>query len=341
MAKQKSLNEGKKEAKADVIQSDLTELFNIPKSFMIPEPKGHKNEPETKKTWVKWYPTKGRTFDEIVESAKELGRDYFVCAMSGGKDSVSLADKLDKKGELKGVFHIDTMTGVKATQDFVKDLCQSRGWKLYIRNPTPFKYVYVALVLEIGFPGPVLHPVFMNYLKYRTMKKFVREPYFVGRGLCLASGVRETESLNRMGNYEEPISQDGKMWTVCSWFYEPTTNIYRYFIENNLKKTPAHDIMGFSAECNDGAFAGDGEAKRLELVDKELAAFIRWIEEGVRQFGTPTAKKHSKWGGQGMTEAEAQQVLEQFPEWKNFKQVEKLICGSECGPSTMRGAGYA
>lgn len=321
--------------------TDLSQFIpEIKKSLIIPEPKGHKNEPEGKKTWVKWYPTKGKTFDEIIETAEEMGRDYLVPSMSGDKDSVSLTDKLDKKGKVRGVFHIKTNTGAKVTEEFVKDLCQSRGWTLYIREPTPFRFVYVALCLEIGFPGPALHAVFMNYLKYRVMKKFVREPQFKGKGVILVSGVRETESLQRMGNYEEPISQDGQMWTVCPWFYESTENIYRYFIENGLKKTPAHEVMGFSAECNCGSFAGMGEAKRLEQVDPERAEFIKWVEAGVRLFGTPTAKKYGTWGGQGMTEAEAQQVLSQFPGWENFKKVEKIVCGSECGPSTMRGAGY-
>lgn len=307
--------------------------------MMVPEPEGHKNEPETKRTWLKWHEVKGKNFNEIIESAEELGRDYFVAGVSGGKDSVSLVDKLDRIGKLKGVFHIDTATGVQVTQDFVKDLCQSRGWTLYMREPTPFRFVYVALVLQVGFPGPDLHPLFMNFMKYKVMKKFVRESYFEGKGLALVSGVRQTESIRRMGNYETPINQDGKMWQVCPWFYESTENIYRYFIENGLKKTPAHEELGHSGECGCGSFAGHGEGKQWRKVDPMRARMFEWLEEGIQLFGTPLAKKHAKWGGQGVSSDEAQTVLMQFPGWEHFMQVQGLVCGAECGSSTMRGAG--
>lgn len=304
-------------------------------------PKGHKIR-KTKGGSHDYY-SKDESFDGIIQTAKELGRDTFIVGFSGGKDSGMVLDQADKKGELYGVFHIDTKTGVKVTQDFVKDVCQSRGLKLFIRTPTPLAFAYVAFCLEFGFPGPSMHSAVMKLLKYNTMKKFVQEPEFKGRNPAILGGIRKFESKERMGNYDAPITQDGTLWFVNPIFYRSDGEVYSYFLDNKLKRSPSYETMGFSGECNCGAFATHDEAKRLQQTDPDRADFISWIEEGIQRWGTPEAKKHSKWGrGEyGMDNARLQEMINRFfdkDEIKIMKRLEAMSCGSECGAGTMRSA---
>ena len=262
--------------------------------------------------------------DKILQCAEKLGKTRFVVLMSGGKDSVSLAHYLDSIGKLDSVLHVRTNIGVESTTDFVIEICKENNWKLFIYDPTP-KFTYVSMVLEHGFPLSGVHNVVMGKLKYHTMRKFLTDQK--DDKIALISGVRQNESIRRMGNYQSPIQKDGKMWFVCPFFYKSTVDIWNYFYEHKLKRAPAYDWLHYSGECCCGCYATKEESMLIKIADPKLADFIMWLEEGVSKFGTDKAKKYAKWGGHSsMTDVQTQTTLD---------GAENLICGAECKPGTL------
>lgn len=302
-------------------------------------PKGHKIH--RKKFYQKDHEVSATDFEGIIARAEELGRDTFIVGYSGGKDSGKVLHKLIEMGKNPRVLHLRTNTGVKITEDFVIKQCEDMGVKLDIREPTPLSYAYVAYCLEFGFPGPNMHSAIMKILKYNTMKKYVQEPQFKGKNPAIIGGVRKFESVRRMGNYNTPITQEGDLWFVNPIFYETDEQVYRYFIENGLKRSPSYETLGFSVECMCGSFATKGEAELLKQVDPERFAFIEWITDGIKRFGSKEAKKYAKWGQtQDFNDIRNQQILEQFFTKDELDNIDKMAvntCGSECGMGTMRG----
>ncbi|MDA8008345.1 MAG: phosphoadenosine phosphosulfate reductase family protein [Alphaproteobacteria bacterium] len=290
---------------------------------------------------VRFYGAPSEDPDAILREVEEVhGRTKFYALTSGGKDSVGVCHYLAERGRLEAAVHIQTNVGFQATTDFIRDYSKEMGWPLRIIQPNP-KYTYASMVLEHGFPGPGSHKVVMGVIKYRTMRNFA---YAVDKKRhCLISGVRKWESVQRMGNYPLPITNDTSLWFACPFFYWTDNDVYRYKIENGLKVTPVHDIMGMSGECMCGAFAGKNEKVMLQKADPRLARYIKWLEEGVREFGTAEARRHPTWGsGARMSDVEDQQYMDRFfdsnPDLRNIKEMEAYTCGQECGPGTMKGA---
>lgn len=290
---------------------------------------------------LKYFPPSEENFDAIINDLENIhGRTNFYALTSGGKDSVTVAKRLADMGKLKACVHIKTNVGVQQTTDFIEDLCNDMGWKLHIIEPQP-KFIYASFVLQYGFPLNNFHRLIMGYLKYQTMRNFALS--IDKKKHCLISGVRKFESKQRFGNYPEPIQTDGSMWFGCPIFYEKDEDVYRYVHENGLRVTPVHDILGFSGECMCGSFAVAGQKQMLRDLDPKLADYIEWLEDGVKRFGTKEAQRFSKWGGYArMSEQEQQQVITKFfednPELKVMEEIEKFICGTECGAGTMRSA---
>ena len=293
------------------------------------------------KATFKFYPAKKKTFEGIIEEIETVhNRTDFYALFSGGKDSMTVAHKLSEMGKLKSVLFVKTNVGLSITTDFVKDICQEYGWRFEIREPSP-KFIYADYVLQYGFPGPGFHKQIMGRLKYSTMRKFAFSQD--KKTHCLISGVRKFESQRRMGNYEHPILQDGNLWFGSPIFYLSSEETYRYIHENNLKISPAYKLgLTTSGECMCGSFASKGEKMKIKEIDPKLADYIDWLEEGIQKFGTPMARKFSKWGNQAkMSELEEQQQMDMFlkenPGLETVSKMESLVCGSECGPGTMRG----
>ena len=289
---------------------------------------------------LKFYSPTNETPESIIDDLETIhNRTKFYALASGGKDSVSLCHWLAEQGKLESVVHIQTNIGIQKTTDFVKDLCQDQGWKLHIIEPSP-KFTYASHVLQYGFPLAGFHRLIMGKLKYKTMRDFALT--IDRKNHCLISGVRKFESKRRMRNYPHPIQSDGALWFGCPFFYKTSEEVYHYIHENGLKVTPVSDIMGTSGECMCGSFAIGGEKERIRALDPKLADYIKWLEEGIEQFGTKQAKRYSKWGGKAkMSDLELQQQMDDFfkdnPDLKNADDFETVVCGDECGPGTMRG----
>lgn len=305
--------------------------------------------PNYKETsWLKQYDVEDKSPEGIMKEAikfftvgkrkKQLPK--FWVASSGGNDSMVVADILDKLGMLEGIFHIRIYGGVKVTLDFIKETCQKKGWRLEIREPKP-KYIMVALVLETGFPSFFLHAMYMSYLKKETTERFIHEKEIKSDNPVIVTGIRKFESERRFGNFEFPIQvaeQDVRY--VCPIFYFTDSKKYEYTLEHKVESTPAKKILGHSGECPCGSFAHKHEAQHWHDTDQHSTHFLKWLEYGVKYFGTETAKKYAEWGGQGMSQAEAQTYLDaNFTprEQQVMKIAEALFCGVECGAGTMRG----
>lgn len=290
---------------------------------------------------MKFYPASEETPEGIINDVETVhGRDKFYALTSGGKDSISLCHWLAEQGKLQAAVHIQTNVGIQTTTDFVKDLCQDQGWKLHVIEPQP-KFIYASHVLQYGFPGPGFHRLIMGRLKFKTMRDFALT--IDRKKHCLVSGVRKFESVRRMGNYPEPIQSDGALWFCCPFFYKKSEELYRYIHENGLKITPVHDQLGFSGECMCGSYSGIGEKARMRELDPKLADYIDWLEEGIQKFGKPEAKKYPTWGGAAsISDIDAQKQVTDFfnenPDLKIVDDIESVVCGTECGPGTMRGA---
>ncbi len=299
------------------------------------------NKKIIKSSGLKFFHSPDESFDGIINELETIHkRTKFYSLFSGGKDSMTTTDKLDKLGKLKAVVHIKTNIGLQMTTDFVEEICEEKGWKLYIIEPSP-KFTYASHVLQYGFPGPGFHRLIMGKLKYKTMRDFALT--IDRKNHCLISGVRKFESTRRMGNYPEPILSDGSLWFGCPIFYDSTEYTYKYVHENGLKIAPTYKLgLGTSGECMCGSFATKGEKLRIRELDPKLADYIEWMEDGIQKFGSKEAKRYSKWGEQAkMSELEQQQQIDQFfkenPDLKIVNKIESVVCGVECGPGSMRG----
>ena len=290
---------------------------------------------------LNFYPVQEKTFEGIINELETVhNRTKFYAMFSGGKDSMTVAHKLVKMGKLEKIIHIKTNVGLKITTDFVKDICQEYGWPLQIIEPNP-KFVYAAHALEYGFPGPETHKHIMGRLKYKTMYDFALSAD--RKNHCLITGIRKFESQRRMGNYPEPVQNQGSLWFGSPAFYMKTEETYRYVHENGLKISPAYDLgLGTSGECLCGSYANKGLKLRIRELDPDLADYIEWMEDGIQRFGTSKARMYSKWGQQSkMSELEQQKQIDDFekanPHLPNINSMESIMCGSECGPGTLRG----
>ena len=287
------------------------------------------------------YTVTATDFEGIISEAVELGITDFIVGYSGGKDSGVVLHKLHAQGLCSGVLFLDTKVGVKQTKQFVEEQCDELGLPLYIREPSPLSYAYVAYCLQFGFPGPRMHSAIMKILKYNSMKKFAQEPRWKDKVMAIVGGVRKSESQRRFGSYNTPITKETPLWFVNPIFHESQMSVYDYFITNGIRKAPTYETLGFSGECMCGSFASKEEALIIKKIDPELFDMIEWITEGIKKFGTATAKKYAKWGDtMDFDDARNQELLEHFftlEERANLESMEINTCGTECGPGTLKG----
>lgn len=300
-----------------------------------------RNKKIIKSGTIKFHAPTDETPEAIINDLETIHkRTKFYSLFSGGKDSMSTTHWLDSIGKLEAVVHIKTNIGLQMTTDFVEEICEKHGWKLYIIEPNP-KFTYASHVLQYGFPLAGFHRLIMGKLKYKTMRDFALS--IDRKNHCLISGVRKFESTRRMGNYPYPIQEDSVLWFGCPMFYKSSEETYRYVHENGLTISPAYSKgLGTSGECMCGSFATGGEKQMIRRLDPKLADYIDWLEDGIQKFGTKEAKRYPKWGDQSkMSDLENQQQIDSFfkdnPDLQQVNDIESMVCGAECGAGSMRG----
>lgn len=325
---------------ADLYVKFMLAVFTTPIRYHDIMQYKQQSKTSIKSRGLKFIRPTAETPEAIIHDLETIyNRTKFYALTSGGKDSMTVCHWLAEQGKLEAAVHIQTNIGVRETTDWLVSYCDDMNWKLYTIQPKP-KFTYASFVLEYGFPGPMAHKMIMGLLKYKTMRDFALT--IDRHNHCLLSGVRKFESQRRLGNYPEPIQNDGNMWFGCPFFYYTTEEIYRYVHIHGIKITPVHRTLGMSGECMCGSYATKGEKRLIKDLDVSLAGYIEWLEEGVQRFGTPQAKRHSTWGGSiKMSDIEQQKMLDIFfdarPDLKDVEQMQYGICGEECGAGTMRG----
>jgi len=237
----------------------------------------------------------------LQEAEQKFGIKKFYACVSGGKDSVTSADVVDKLGKLSGVIFIDTTIGIQETKDFVIDLCKKRDWELIILKP---EMTYEEFVNKYGFPTARFHHVVMGRLKYIPLRKFIIEHKQEKIGII--SGVRKFESKRR-GRTAKPILKDGSMIFVAPIFYLKTEEVWSYIKENNLEVSPVYKTLHLSGDCMCGAFSEMGEAELISLFYPEIAKRIEELEIKYCKI------KYCKWGNQSsMSGAIKQKRMDNF-----------------------------
>ena len=158
----------------------------------------------------------------LIDAVGEHQPAAIVCLFSGGHDSYTVTHFAANllKDRLTMVAHIDTGIGIPETQQFVKDRCEAHGWPLKIyrakenvkADGTPDPMIYEDIVKANGFPGAHAHRFMYVKLKGRQVDRIARE--YKGEKVMFISGVRQEESVRRMGTAKEVQATGRKIWVA-------------------------------------------------------------------------------------------------------------------------------
>ena len=91
----------------------------------------------------------------------------------------------------------------------------------------------------------------------------------------------------------------------------------KYYIENDIKRSPVYDTLHISGDCLCGCFAKKEELKLLQMFHPEVFNEIKRLEKKLMEEGREYAKRYKTWGGcktQGLAteNTEAQSQIESF-----------------------------
>ena len=259
---------------------------------------------------------------------KDWNIDSFYVAYSGGKDSGITLDLCAKQypNQFKGVVFVNTGIATNQTIDFVTSFCKEKKYPLFMLRPENVKrkkqdgliYSYENLVLKWGFPTVTGHNITMRWLKYFPMRQFITDRIEMGEKPCLISGIRKKESQRRFNNKNSSataINQDGKLIFVKPLYFKDNNWVMKYFIENNIRRSPVYQTLHISGDCLCGAFAKREEAKLLQMFHPEVFNKIKHIEEKLKKLNNKYSRKYGTWGNtqlESITQIESQSTLEEF-----------------------------
>ncbi len=218
----------------------------------------------------------------IIEEARSEGAEEFYALVSGGKDSLSVADIAHRLGVLDGIIYVDTTIRVAETLEHVKKTAKEQGWP----EVTVLKATrdYTRFVEKYGFPRAATHTWVFNELKWKPLREFRKETK--ERKICFLSGVRRKESRRRMGTvrrvYRDPSDSTGRMLWAAPLIDWSTPRVLEYLRERGIKISPAYGKIGISGDCLCGAYARSGEAELIAKHYPEVAEQIRKLEESVK-----------------------------------------------------------
>ena len=268
--------------------------------------------------------------NQIIDQALSQGITDFYVGYSGGKDSGIVLDIIAKNypDNFRGVVFADTGIGTQATIDFVKSYCNEKKYPLFIisqndmirkkdtklgKKGGKFNFSYTDIVLEHGFPKQGVHTIVMRKLKYIPLRYFILSRIEKGEKPAVISGIRKFESQRRSKWATESIHKDGKMCFISPILYKRDDWVYRYFLENNIKRSPVYETLHISGDCLCGCFAKKDELKLLEMFHPDVFKKIKDLENEIKIKGTKEAKKYSTWGNGGNTkDIESQTTMESF-----------------------------
>ncbi len=199
------------------------------------------------------------------------------------------------------------------------------GWPLFLTWPSENERYY-KIVMKTGFPRQGNHRLIMGYIKYHSWYYFLKDKIQKGEKACFISGVRKKESdiRNKRRIYtKKPVDTRSKYEVfVKPFLYKNGKQLWDYYIENGLEKTPAYDWLNKSGECLCGSFTEPWELKMLEKYDPLSFSTIKWLEKEIQLHGTKEAKKFPTWGGRGVKtdDISTQSTFEDYEDY----------CGESC-----------
>jgi 3'-phosphoadenosine 5'-phosphosulfate sulfotransferase (PAPS reductase)/FAD synthetase len=239
---------------------------------------------------------------EIMDGVIEkYNYDRFYVLFSGGKDSVCVADFIAKNypKQFAGIVFTNTGLGARDTRKFVIDYANKRGWKIHMTWASDKERFY-NIVTKYGFAFAGNHSMWMGYLKMHTWYYFLHDKIKKhGENACFISGVRKKESRmrNKVKKYTKvPLDFNSGLPYVKPFLYKNGKQLWDYFIENDLEKTPVYEWLNRSGECYCGAHAEEWDLMLMKKHDPLAFESIKWLENEIQRVGTPTAKRYHKWG---------------------------------------------
>jgi len=278
---------------------------------------------------------------EIMDMAiKQYSLDKLYVLFSGGKDSVCVLHFIatNYPDIFGGAVFTNTGLGSQETRKFVINYCKEMGWKLYLTYPQENER-FQKIMLKNGFATAGSHRIWMGYLKFHAWYYFSKwRKKELNEKMAFISGVRKKESNQRAkikAYTRKPIDVNATMIFIKPFLHKNGVELWDYFIENNLKKTPVYDWLNRSGECYCGAFTQTGDLKLMQKYDPLAFETIRRYEKLIQKNGTEIAKKNSKWGEQNQATDDIinQTVLD------NFVKTDEDYCGESCmieGDDTKR-----
>jgi 3'-phosphoadenosine 5'-phosphosulfate sulfotransferase (PAPS reductase)/FAD synthetase len=268
---------------------------------------------------------------EIVNMAiKQYSLEKLYVLFSGGKDSVCVLHFIATNfpDKFAGAVFTNTGLGSQETRKFVIDYCKKMGWKLYLTYPQENER-FQKIMLQNGFATPGSHRIWMGYLKYHAWYYFSKWRKKENEKMAFISGVRKKESRQRAkikAYARKPVDVNATMVFVKPFLYKNGVELWDYFIENKLKKTPVYEWLNRSGECYCGAFTQPGDLKLMQKHDPFAFETIRRYEKLIQENGTDVAKKNCKWGehNQATDDIINQTLLD------SFIKTDEDYCGESC-----------
>jgi len=228
------------------------------------------------------------TPNQIMDGAIEKYElDSLYVLLSGGKDSVCVADFIAKNypKQFKGVVFTNTGLGSQETRQFVIRYCKEKNWPLHMTWANKEHDRFINVIQKYGFAGPGNHGMWMGFLKYHTWYYFLKNKLNSGEKAAYISGVRKKESVQRekIKKYSKtPVDVDGRSIFIKPFLYKNGTQLWEYFNEHDMKKSPVYEWLNKSGECYCGAHASDFELKLLELYDPLAFETIKHYERTIK-----------------------------------------------------------
>lgn len=234
--------------------------------------------------------------EHIIHDAVDRHQPAGVYALfSGGSDSTTMLDIARRTGRLDGVIHVNTTIGIRATREFVRQVCAD--WQLPLIEQAP-PQSYAEIVRERGFFGPKDHGYAYRLLKKEAIR-IIKRRLLTWRGqdkLMFLTGMRSAESDRRMAHGAADRLEERIWWiNPIRDFTSDTMAEYRES-RPDLPVNPVGRALGRSGECLCGCFAvRDVELPIVRELDPDTADLIESLEQEVGAAGSPFCR----WGPGG------------------------------------------